>query len=215
MCLPLQVPTVNVHDRESADRMIAKFADLMDLSESRKHIVRFFKPQSASVGSGLTPAKRSSSSCDLRGSASSELAAEVRRSSGNALPQPTPVLGCDALDSTRKQQSGCRSMPSACATPKPGQRLHGTEASGQPEHRVQHLSDVASKRPETYVSPLHRSMPAQQPEKLSKEQQHAVATCLADTYEVRQGIECALMHIGADDVCDAFDVDEGGCRCSA
>lgn len=36
------IPTVNVSDTASFDRMIAKFADLMDLSESRKHIDRFF-----------------------------------------------------------------------------------------------------------------------------------------------------------------------------
>lgn len=40
------VPTVNVTDADSFDRMIAKFADLMDLSESRKHIDRFFVPKS-------------------------------------------------------------------------------------------------------------------------------------------------------------------------
>lgn len=39
------IPTVNVSDSASFDRMIAKFADLMDLSESRKHIDRFFVPK--------------------------------------------------------------------------------------------------------------------------------------------------------------------------
>jgi hypothetical protein len=41
------IPTVNVTDTESFDRMIAKFADLMDLSESKKHIDRFFVAKAA------------------------------------------------------------------------------------------------------------------------------------------------------------------------
>jgi hypothetical protein len=54
------IPTVNVTDTESFDRMIAKFADLMDLSESRKHIDRFFvvspqpsKHPKSEAGSGV------------------------------------------------------------------------------------------------------------------------------------------------------------------
>ena len=38
----LQIPTVNVHDHKSLEAMTNKFADLMDLSESRKHLDRFF-----------------------------------------------------------------------------------------------------------------------------------------------------------------------------
>jgi hypothetical protein len=39
----MQIPTVNVHDKASTEAMIAKFADLMDLSASKKHIDRYFK----------------------------------------------------------------------------------------------------------------------------------------------------------------------------
>ena len=81
----LQVPTVNVHDAESTDRMIAKFADLMDLRESKKHIDRFFQSSAAgpskrscSVASELSPAWRAAS-----GSTHSE---------GATLPDPCKVV---------------------------------------------------------------------------------------------------------------------------
>lgn len=53
------IPTVNVSDTASFDRMIAKFADLMDLSESKKHIDRFFVTRRSQLGmeSGLCSAK--------------------------------------------------------------------------------------------------------------------------------------------------------------
>lgn len=35
------IPTVNVGDKDAFDRMVAKFADLMDLRESKSHIDRF------------------------------------------------------------------------------------------------------------------------------------------------------------------------------
>lgn len=73
------IPTVNVTDSASFDRMIAKFADLMDLSESRKHIDRFFvaKPgitQDASISGVKTcsPRGRNASSKRSIGSLDAE-----------------------------------------------------------------------------------------------------------------------------------------------
>jgi hypothetical protein len=45
-----------VHDAASTDAMVAKFADLMDLSESKKHIDRFFQPRCSTSSAEVSAA---------------------------------------------------------------------------------------------------------------------------------------------------------------
>jgi hypothetical protein len=49
---------VNVSDHASLDRMVARFADLMDLSESTKHIDRFLVPKPATEVASVVGQKR-------------------------------------------------------------------------------------------------------------------------------------------------------------
>ena len=77
---------MNVHDAESTDRMIAKFADLMDLRESKRHIDRFFQTPRAQ------PRKRSSGDA-------TELSPSMASASGSARSECI-ALPPDQLDRT-------------------------------------------------------------------------------------------------------------------
>lgn len=93
------IPTVNVKEKASFDRMVAKFADLMNLKESNAHIDRYFVVRKSIVDATSIGEPDAACAADSPASAKSSYSREVPQSpnqagsdSAVALPCPRPRL---------------------------------------------------------------------------------------------------------------------------
>ena len=124
----VQIPTVNVKDQASMDAMVNKFADLMDLSESKKHLDFFFRASAASPAAPSTPSPlpsvKSLPACATDACSRPEAVASLAdRHAGSSMQNCNPRTTCarTGADDTRctpaDTNDGETQSPQQCTEP--------------------------------------------------------------------------------------------------